>query len=176
MLYPYTHQFILYDDIKDSLTGFGRFMYYRCLAKNRLGDYDPTFDAEKQNWIMEIKEGQFEIGEANGYQRQLSAYNGHCRLGYFRNNEPFGKYVEYTKDGSIFQKEGIYLAGRCIKEEPIDSFDVNKLPEDAVQYIDDADLVPLNYHLNRKGSRLIGNGDVSQTSFVSDISNLTAKE
>jgi len=57
MLFPYTHQFVLFDDIRDSLTGFGRFMQYRCLGKNKFGDYDPTFDAEKQNWIMEIKEG-----------------------------------------------------------------------------------------------------------------------
>ena len=47
MLFPYTHQFILFDDIRDSLTGFGRFMHYRCLGKNKFGDYDPTFDAEK---------------------------------------------------------------------------------------------------------------------------------
>lgn len=45
-------------------------------------------------------------------------------------------------------------------------------------YYEEADLVPVNYHLNRKGSRLIGtgNGGVSQTSFISDLSNLTAKE
>jgi hypothetical protein len=67
MLYPYTNQFVIYDDIKDSLTGFGRIMSYRCFATNEHGDYDPTFDAEKQNWIMEIKEGHFYRGMASGY-------------------------------------------------------------------------------------------------------------
>ena len=52
------------------------------------------------------------------------------------------------------------------------------LPQDAVPHIDEADLVPVNYHLNRKGSRLLGNGNAnaSQASFISDLSNLTAKE
>jgi len=67
MLYPYTHQFVIFDDIKSALTGFGRMMSYRCLAKNKRGDFDPTFDAEKLNWIMEIKEGEFYQGEASGY-------------------------------------------------------------------------------------------------------------
>jgi len=98
MLYPYTNQFVLFDDIKDSLTGYGRFMEYRCFTTNPKGDYDPTFDANKNNWIMEIKEGEFYKGLASGYQRQLIGYNGHCRLGYYRLNEPYGKYVEYDKD------------------------------------------------------------------------------
>ena len=69
MLYPYTHQFVLYDDIRESLTGIGRFMQFRCYCKNNFGEYDPTHDADISNWIMEIKEGEFDQGEASGYQR-----------------------------------------------------------------------------------------------------------
>ena len=57
---------------------------------------------------MEIKEGQFLKGMASGYQRQLSAYNTHCRVGYYRMDEPYGKFVEYDREGAQWLKEGIY--------------------------------------------------------------------
>mgnify|MGYP006100195373 FL=1 len=69
MLYPYTHQFILFDDIKEVLNGFGRMTYYRCFVKNALGEFDPSFSDAKGNWLMTIKEGQFKNGMADGYQR-----------------------------------------------------------------------------------------------------------
>lgn len=70
MLYPYTHQFILFDEIKGALNGFGRFTYYRCFSKNEMGEYDPSFSTgSKENWLMEIKEGEFKAGMADGYQR-----------------------------------------------------------------------------------------------------------
>ena len=85
--------------------------------------------------------------------------------------------MEYDKEGNQWQKEGIYVANNnCIKQMKIESFEENTLPEDVMQVIDDDDLLPLNYHLNRKGSRLIGNESISQASFVSDVSNMTAKE
>ena len=129
---------------------------------------------------MEIKEGEFYLGSASGYQRQLTAYNGHCRLGFYRIGEPYGKYVEYDREGNQWQKEGIYVKyGECIKEQVIDSFEENILPETVMTKIDEADLLPVNYHLNRKGSRLLGTGNQnnqSNASFISGISNLTAKE
>jgi hypothetical protein len=57
MLYPYNHQFILYDDIKESLSGFGRIIEFRTYSKNREGNLDPSFAEVKKNWIMNIKEG-----------------------------------------------------------------------------------------------------------------------
>jgi len=95
MLYPYKHQFLLFDDIKDALTGFGRFIEYRCMSKNRHDQPDPTCDNRKGNWVLKIKEGQFYKGMADGYQRQLVGMNGHCKVGYFYEDEPYGKFVEY---------------------------------------------------------------------------------
>ena len=126
---------------------------------------------------MEIKEGEFFKGMASGYQRQLTAYNGHCRLGFYQLDEPYGKYVEYDREGNQWQKEGIYVRyGECIKQCPIDSFEENTLPESVMTKIEQGDLLPVNYHLNRKGSRLMGPGNQSNASFISDVSNLTAKE
>ena len=59
---------------------------------------------------------------------------------------------------------------------PIESFETNMLPEDAVPHFSPDDLLPVNYHLNRKGSRLLSQGNASDASFISDVSNLTAKE
>jgi len=59
------------------------------------------------------------------------AYNGHCKQGYFMNGDPYGKFVEWDREGKQWSKEGIYLAGSCVKEEKIDSFEVNRLPHEA---------------------------------------------
>ena len=129
---------------------------------------------------MEIKEGEFYQGDACGYQRQLIAFNGHCRLGYFRLDEPYGKFVEYDRNGDEFHQPGIYRADNdCIERQPIKSFEENILPETILEkrQVNEQDYVPVNYHLNRKGSRLIGPESLSMNqSYVSDISNLTAKE
>ena len=42
MLYPYTHKFILYDDIKESLTGFMRVIEFRCFQTDSEGLADPS--------------------------------------------------------------------------------------------------------------------------------------
>mmetsp|Transcript_11178 Transcript_11178/g.18792 ORF Transcript_11178/g.18792 Transcript_11178/m.18792 type:complete len:192 (+) Transcript_11178:174-749(+) len=99
MLYPYTHNFVLFDDIKNSLNGFGRFIEFRCIVKNRLGQHDPTFSSKKENWISSVKEGHFLKGVPDGYQRQLIGFNGHCKQGFFKDGQPYGKYVEYDLNG-----------------------------------------------------------------------------
>ena len=89
MLYPYKHKFLYFDEIKEALTGYGRFIYYRAMQKrnttgekkkNMIGvdtfatdpnmiDFDPTHRKTTENWIMSIKEGRFNRGKAEGYQR-----------------------------------------------------------------------------------------------------------
>lgn len=70
MIYPYKHKFVLYEDIASALTGYGRFMYFRTFSLDHHGTPDPTIaDSQKKNWITVIKEGHFERGEAEGYQR-----------------------------------------------------------------------------------------------------------
>ena len=68
MIYPYDHKFVIYEDIKSALTGYGRMMFYRTFSKDRHGRPDPTVaDCEDQNWIDKIKEGKFNQGMAEGY-------------------------------------------------------------------------------------------------------------
>lgn len=119
MLYPYKHKFLYFDDIKEALSGYGRFIYYRAMQKRQTKkekeknfinydvdaqhpnviDFDPTHNKTNQNWILSIKEGRFHKGKAEGYQRQLMGFNGHCKLGFFFEDEPYGKFVEYDISG-----------------------------------------------------------------------------
>ena len=70
MIYPYKHKFVQYEDIASALTGYGRFMYFRTFCMDRHGSPDPTTcDSESQHWITVIKEGRFDRGWADGYQR-----------------------------------------------------------------------------------------------------------
>jgi hypothetical protein len=58
MLYPFKHKFILYDDIKDSLTGFMRVIEFRCFKADHDGLPDPSQEgSEKHNWILNMSEG-----------------------------------------------------------------------------------------------------------------------
>lgn len=112
MLYPYHNKFLMLDEIKDSLTGIGRIIEYRCCNRN----VDPSQDFDKQNWIMSIKEGEFIRGTAQGFNRQMAGFNGHCKLGFFHDDQPYGNYVEYDQNGKEFAKSGIYLReGECIQ-------------------------------------------------------------
>lgn len=70
MVYPYQHKFVLYDQIASALTGYGRFMYFRTFATDRHGAPDPTVsNSESEHWITVIKEGRFDRGCADGYNR-----------------------------------------------------------------------------------------------------------
>lgn len=115
MLYPYKHKFLYWDDIKEALTGYGRFIYYRAVKKTvgkdkdgnaikNINDFDPSVKNNTDNWLLTIKEGRFHRGKAEGYQRQLFGFNGHCKLGYFFEDEPYGKFVEYDIQGKEWAK------------------------------------------------------------------------
>ena len=59
MITPFTHKFVLYDDIKDCLTGFVRIIEFRCAKRDNDGFPDPTIDdAKAYNSILSITEGQ----------------------------------------------------------------------------------------------------------------------
>jgi hypothetical protein len=48
MIYPYTHKFLHWDDIKDCFTGFARIIEFKCFSKDINGEFDPTvFGANK---------------------------------------------------------------------------------------------------------------------------------
>jgi hypothetical protein len=46
----------------------------------------------------------------------LIAFNGHCKLGFFKDDQPYGKFVEYDNiNGGEWQKMGIYASDKkCI--------------------------------------------------------------
>ena len=139
MLYPYTHKFLLWDDIAPALNGYGRMMYFRSFSKCMKGSIDPTYpDSEENQWITVIKEGKFQNGKAEGYQRQLTGFNGFCKLGFFNDDEPYGKFVSYDVNGKEWKKEGVYFReNELIKEEKFESFE-NNYPPDVINqmYVD----------------------------------------
>ena len=96
MVYPFSHKFVLWDDIKEHFTGFARIIEFKCMAKGIDGYPDPTIEnADRHNWITSISEGQFKKGMANGYMRYVNAHNGHCKMGYHLNGQAHGKWVEH---------------------------------------------------------------------------------
>lgn len=177
MIYPYDHKFLIFNDIKSALTGYGRMMFYRTFSKDRHGKPDPTVtDCENENWISLIKEGKFNQGMAEGYQRQLSGFNGICKQGFFLEDEPFGKYVEYDVNGKEWKKEGVYYkTNDCLREEKFESFEENFMASE----LDDmfiqrnnklkADQVPTPHLLNQSVNE-------NNVTLISGISNLTNQE
>ncbi len=55
-----------------------------------------------------MEEGEFSKGEKNGYCRVISAKTGTCQLGFYKSNEPHGKWTSYKPDGSLAEPEGLY--------------------------------------------------------------------
>jgi len=86
---------LLYDDIRGALNGPGRIIEFTCSNKNEFGDPDPSVMHGAKITIQRIMEGVFENGMANGFQRHILAFNKRFKLGYFLNDKPFGKFVEF---------------------------------------------------------------------------------
>ena len=60
MIPPFTHKFVLFDEIKDCLTGFVRIIDFRCLKLDDEGNVDPTLNGAKiYNGLLSITEGGF---------------------------------------------------------------------------------------------------------------------
>ena len=59
MIYPYTRKFVLFDDIKDQLTGYVRMIEFRCLKNEGIDGYpDPSLpNSHYHNFLMTISEG-----------------------------------------------------------------------------------------------------------------------
>ena len=59
MMAPFTHKFVLFDDIKDCLTGFVRMIEFRCVKLDEEGYPDPSLDsANSYNGLLSITEGE----------------------------------------------------------------------------------------------------------------------
>ena len=60
----------------------------------------------------------------------MSLQNGICRIGFFNDDQPYGKYVEYELDGKPFKEMGIYDGEECVKPMFIESFEQNLTPKE----------------------------------------------
>jgi hypothetical protein len=97
-------EFMKFDDIKDSLNGYARIIYYKASNGN---------PAPENNEIESLVEGKFTKGLKDGYCRGISALNGSCAVGYHKEGLPFGKWCNYKSDGFFAQPEGLYEGIKC---------------------------------------------------------------
>lgn len=85
-------KFLKFNDIKDSVTGYGRIIHYKSNNSNP----DPAF-----NELEMIEEGQFVKGMKDGYCRSISAVSGQCAAGFHKAGVPNGKWVSYSSNGEF---------------------------------------------------------------------------
>lgn len=122
MIYPFTRKFLLYDDIKESLTGYARIVSFRCFFTGTDGLPDPTADnVEKYNWIMTVQEGGIKNGQIDGFNRIFNCYNGFCTFGYYKNGQEYGKY-KYFDNFAFVLAEGNFMGTKLVEEKVIDDF------------------------------------------------------
>ena len=122
-MYPYKNKFILWEDIKDSLTGFARVIEFRCFRNGNDKQADPTYEgAYRENWLISISEGELYKGKKHGFNRVYECINGHCKIGHYKDELPEGKFVEFDAKGFEWQRAGIYKAGELSKEEHIKNY------------------------------------------------------
>ena len=86
------------------LNGHARFVKYTNHSLNK-----PVFDKNNARTpgrkedleleLIEIAEGQFKKAKKDGYCRVISAKDGSCEVGFFKDDKPHGKYVKFAHDG-----------------------------------------------------------------------------
>ena len=65
-------------------------------------------------------------------------------------DEPYGKFVQYDKNGKEWYPEGYYLSEKeCVKRVNFESFEENVAPETLTKMVSEEDYVPINYHLKK---------------------------
>jgi hypothetical protein len=101
------------DDVKSSMNGFGRIIYFRCHDNHK---------PENQH-IEYIQEGKFKNGLMHGYCRDFSIIDdeAHCQLGFFKDGQPCGKYQKFDIEGNCLQ-EGIKEGDEMKKEIKIQNY------------------------------------------------------
>lgn len=86
---------LTFDQIKSSMNGFGRVIYFRAI-----GDHKP-----QNQHIKHIQEGQFKNGLMQGYCREFrdSPQDGYpvCWLGFYKEGLPSGKFQSFKLDGEV---------------------------------------------------------------------------
>lgn len=105
---------LLYDDIKEHVTGYARIIHYKQVSGDHKGS---SYELES------VVEGQFKNGEMHGYCRAISAINGCCSAGFHKAGKPDGKWCYYRYDGTFGQPEGIYEGTKCTQPLKIKTFE-----------------------------------------------------
>lgn len=85
-------QYIKFDEIKESLTGYARIIKYKSSNSNN--------DAA-HNEIDSMEEGHFVKGLKDGYCRSISAIDGSAAVGYHKEGLPNGKWCYYKYNGDV---------------------------------------------------------------------------
>jgi hypothetical protein len=62
-----------------------------------------------------MSEGRFRHGLPNGFNRFLNAYNGFCRMGYYKDGNPYGKWCHFDETGKFWKEQGIWNGTDLIK-------------------------------------------------------------
>lgn len=103
---------------------------FRCFKNDFDGYADPSHDgSEYSNWILNLYEGEYKNGLPDGFSRQINAYNGFCKLGYYKMGKPWGKWCEFSSLGKDWNKEGIFAGeGKCVASKRLKDFIENEEP------------------------------------------------
>ena len=104
---------VLFDQIKDSLNGFARMIYYKV---------EDNVPEAKSNELIAIEEGEFKQGLKNGYVRGISAQDGSCAVGFHVGGVPNGKWTMYKANGEFALPQGLYEGSSCTQRIEIANF------------------------------------------------------
>lgn len=97
------------DDIRDSLTGYGRIVKYELV--------DPEDDFKPNNCkIVQLLEGKFKKGMLDGYGRLVNAESGEVKVGFFKEDFLHGKGQQFTVGQDAADFEGMFEDDEGVKE------------------------------------------------------------
>lgn len=106
-----------------SLNGFARIVKYRCCPAP--GTYvNPLFTKKTDLEVLTVEEGIFRGGKKAGYCRVFDAQTGQVECGFYKNDQPSGKYVKWGPN-QIEKQEGIYKGNSLASNIEIKSFVFN---------------------------------------------------
>ena len=94
------HDFLTFDKIAHLLNGYARIVFYQVYSQDGSHNYNPYMNP-RRNRIVQMKEGQFKNGKANGYVRTMDMMKD-ASVGFFKEDRAYGK-VQYYQNGRLTQ-------------------------------------------------------------------------
>ena len=105
--------YVKFDDIKESLTGFARMVSYK---NHSDGPNSLYYELDS------VVEGQFKEGKRHGFCRGITAIDGSCAVGFHEDGAPKGKWCSYRPNGDFAKPEGLYDGTTCTKQITIQNY------------------------------------------------------